>query len=330
MIHIAYPWLILSLVLPFIIYKLSHSHARQASALKVPFFKELSQLFGTPDAIATKSLNKIKYLLALTWLLIVLSAMGFQWLGQPISIPQNGRDLLMAIDLSGSMQTPDMQINGVTKSRIDLVKQVAKQFINGRSGDRLGLVLFGSKPYLQTPLTFDRETVQDMLDDASIGIAGTQTAIGDAIGLSIKQIINYPANSKAIILLTDGGNNAGVLEPLAMAKLAKKQHIKIYTIGIGAKQMTVQTLFGPQVINPSSDLDINGLKQIALTTGGKFFRAEDGRALQNIYNQINQLEPISANHLQVRPITQLYPWTLGSALLLSFIIILILLIRRVE
>lgn len=328
MIHLAYPWIAISVLLPFLVYRYSKNKTRQTTALKVPFFNELDKLFGTSNQSLNKNLSNLKYFLLLIWLLIVISGMGFQWLGKPLIISQTGRDLLMAIDLSGSMQTPDMRINGTNKSRIDLVKQVAKRFISQRNGDRIGLVLFGSKPYLQTPLTFDRQSVREMLDDATIGIAGSQTAIGDAIGLSVKQLLNYPAKSKALILLTDGGNNAGVLKPLEAAELAKKEHIKIYTIGLGAKQMTVQSLFGPQVINPSSDLDINGLKQIAAITGGVFFRAEDGKSLQNIYQQINQLEPIASSKVQVRPITPLYPWSLGLALILSFIVSILIIVRR--
>jgi Ca-activated chloride channel family protein len=230
---------------------------------------------------------------------------------------------MLAVDLSGSMRTPDMIIDGKSYTRIAVVKDVGSKFINQRSGDRVGLILFGSKPYLQTPLTFDRQTVKEMLNDATIGLAGEQTAIGDAIALAVKQLISYPSTSKALILLTDGGNNTGVFDPIDAAKLAQKEHIKIYTIGLGAKQLTIQTMFGPQVINPSSDLDIDSLRQIAQITGGQFFRAEDGNELQNIYTKINSLEPVKSDSATVRPKTLLYPWTLSLALLLSFILIAI-------
>lgn len=325
MIKVAYPWMLVGVVLPFFCYYLlPKAKDSSESALKVPFFNQLKHYFaGIKDIRSGQRLGQLKYLLLLIWLLMVIAASGVQWLGKPIAIPQSGRDLLMAIDLSGSMETPDMIINGKNITRIDMVKQVASQFINNRVGDRLGLILFGSRPYLQTPLTFDRKTVAQMLDDASLGIAGSQTAIGDAIGLAIKRLLDYPSTSKALILLTDGGNNSGILEPLAAAKLAKEAHIKIYTIGIGASQMQIPTLFGTKTVNPSTDLDVASLKQIAAISGGQFFRAEDGQQLQNIYASINQLEPIKSDALTVRPVTQLYPWTLGAALLLSFILILI-------
>ncbi len=325
MIQIAYPWLFAVVILPFIGYwLLPKSTHKNASALKVPFFNRLLQTFGGLSIEEQGNrLSWLKYLWLIIWVLIVISASGIEWLGKPLSIPQSGRDLLMAVDLSGSMETPDMVINGNNISRIDMVKQVGSQFINNRVGDRLGLILFGSRPYLQTPLTFDRKTVAQMLDDATLGIAGPQTAIGDAIGLAVKRLLDYPSKSKALILLTDGGNNAGVLDPLKAAELAKEAHIKIYTIGIGATSMQVPGLFGSRTVNPSSDLDIDGLRQIAAITGGEFFRAEDVSQLQSIYGTINQLEPIKSDSVTVRPVTPLYPWTLGVALLLSYLCILL-------
>lgn len=323
MIQVAYPYVLVFILLPFVFNKiLPKANEDNLSALKVPFFNQLLKVFANTQ-YKTSSLSSLKYLLCLIWILIVVSGSGIQWLGKPLPVQQSGRDLMMAIDLSGSMQTPDMVTNGQNETRLDVVKKVANQFIINRPGDRIGLILFGSRPYLQTPLTFDRKTVTQMLDDATIGIAGDQTAIGDAIGLAVKQIMEYPDGSKALILLTDGGNNAGFFEPIEAAKLAQKEHIKIYTIGLGATQVTIQTMFGPRTINPSSDLDINTLKQIAEITGGQFFRAEDGEELKNIYTQINALEPIKADSVTVRPKTPFYPWSLGLALILSFILILL-------
>ncbi len=324
MIQVAYPWIFIIIVLPFIL-RIALPKAKtydSSSALKIPFFNQLLNVF-TNNKINSISTTYLKYLALLIWILLVTSGAGIQWLGKPLALPQSGRDLMLAIDISGSMQTPDMVTNNRAETRIDIVKKVANQFIAKRSGDRMGLILFGSKPYLQTPLTFDRQTVGQMLDDATIGIAGPQTAIGDAIGLAIKRLMEYPDGSRALILLTDGGNNAGVLEPVEAANLAKQEHIKIYTIGLGAQQLTINTMFGRQTINPASDLDVNTLKQIANITGGEFFRAENGASLENIYSQINQLEPIKSDSITVRPITPFYPWSLGLALILSFILILL-------
>lgn len=324
MIQMAYPWVLIALVLPFILrYILPKKQAEElSSALKVPFFNQLAITFAKVN-ISRGSLSYLKYLVIIIWVLLVISGSGIQWLGKPLPIQQSGRDLMMAIDLSGSMQTPDMMVGGRALTRIEVVKKAASEFINNRTGDRLGLILFGTRAYLQTPLTFDRQTVAQMLDDATIGIAGEQTAIGDAIGLAIKQIMDYPGDSKAIVLLTDGSSNSGVLAPLDAANLAKKENIKIYTIGLGAGEMTVQTMFGPRTVNTSEDLDTDSLKQIADITGGQFFRADDGKSLNDIYHTINKLEPIKADNIIIRPVTPLYPWSLSLALALSFLLVIL-------
>lgn len=322
MIQMAHPWVLIALILPFLInFLLPKAKIENVTALKIPFFNQLLRIFANGNS-NQPTLSWLKYLACLIWMLLVISGTGIQWLGKPLPVPQSGRDLMLAIDLSGSMQTPDILNNGKYETRIDVVKKLAGEFIANRPGDRFGLILFGSQPYLQTPLTFDKKTVSELLNDATIGIAGEQTAIGDAIGLAVKQLMDYPNGSKALILLTDGGNNSGMMQPPDAAKLAAKENIKIYTIGLGAKQLTIQTVFGPKTVNPSSDLDIDSLKQISAVTGGQFFRAEDGGDLKNIYAQINQLEPVKAGSVTVRPVTPFYPWSLGLALCLSFILVL--------
>jgi Ca-activated chloride channel family protein len=229
---------------------------------------------------------------------------------------------MLALDLSGSMQTPDMELNGHYFDRLAVVKIAARKFIQARTGDRLGLILFGTQAYLQTPLTFDQKTVLEMLNDATIGLAGSQTAIGDAVGLALKQLGRAPGHSKVIILLTDGGNNAGTVSPLDAAAMAKKLGIKIYTIGIGAKRLVVQGLFGPQVIHPTNELDEETLKKMAKITGGLFFRADSGEELKQVYAEINKLVPIVSAKNIFRPIKPLYPWSLGLALILSLLMAL--------
>lgn len=321
--HIAYPWLFVLLPLPWLIYRfMPPATGRQQGALKVPFFLQLKNSLGVQRSRRGHRHTTRRYLVYLIWLLLVVSASGPQWLGKPLPSPRSGRDILLAIDLSGSMQTPDMSLAGKRQSRLAIVKQVASQFISQRKGDRFGLVLFGTHAYLQTPLTFDRQTVQDMLNDATIGLAGMQTAIGDAIGLSIKRLMQLPASSRILILMTDGGNNAGVSNPITAAHIAAKEKIKIYTIGLGADRMVVKGLFGNRVVNPSSDLDINLLKNIAKITGGSFYRANDGDALEKIYQHINQLEPTKGNPVILRPIKPLYPYPLALAWLLAMLMAL--------
>ncbi len=322
MMHIAYPWIFILLPLPWIVRRFwSAAKLDSATALKVPFYAQMQramQNLSSTQGVKSPKKRQLSIFIVL-WCLVLLAGSGLQWLGKPVELPRSGRDIMLAIDLSGSMQTPDMKIRGQYLSRIAVVKHVADQFISRRDGDRIGLILFGTHAYLQTPLTFDRTTVQQMLGDATVGIAGIQTAIGDAIGLAIKRLMKYPKDSRALVLMTDGGNNAGVVLPLEAAKKAAELGIKIYTIGLGANRMVVNSLLGPQVVNPSSDLDVKTLQQIAQMTGGKFFRAESGDALETIYKVLDQLEPIASDKVTLRPITPLYPYPLGLALLLLLI-----------
>lgn len=261
--------------------------------------------------------------LFLIWLLLIIAAADPVWLDEPIVMPLEGRNIMLAIDLSGSMETPDMRYHNSYLSRLTVVKDAASKFIEARKGDRVGLILFGTKAYLQTPLTFDHRTVQSMLEDATIGLAGTQTAIGDATALAIKQLLNTPKQGRILVLLTDGGNNAGSVAPLDAATIAEQQGIKIYTIGLGADQIIVQGLFGPQVLNATDDLDLTTLKKIAAITKGIFFRAEDAAQLNEVYNQINKTEPVKTDQQKYRPQKSLFPYFLGMAFLLSILAILL-------
>lgn len=331
MLSMLYPWIFILLPLPWLIRRFVPKAAHSsASAMKVPFYQQMQhaiQGLQHGSHLNTRQLRNT-ILFYCIWSLMLVAGSGLQWLGEPIQLPRSGRDIMLAIDLSGSMQTPDMKIDGKYVSRIAVVKQVANQFIHRRQGDRLGLILFGTHAYLQTPLTFDRKTVQQMLGDATVGIAGTQTAIGDGIGLAIKRLMKYPKDSRALVLMTDGGNNAGVVLPVDAAKRAAAEGIKIYTIGLGAKRLVVNGMFGPQVINPSSDLDIQGLQQVAKLTGGKFFRAESGDALQAIYKQLDQLEPVQADKVTLRPITPLFPYPLSIAMFILFMCMLVKMLPR--
>jgi Ca-activated chloride channel family protein len=201
---------------------------------------------------------------------------------------------------------------------------VVGDFVVKREGDRLGLILFGEKAYMQTPLTFDRKTMQTLLNEAQIGFAGNNgTAIGDAIGLAVKRLQDRPENHRVVILLTDGANNAGELDPLEAAELARRTRVKIYTIGMGAEVQETWGLFGRKVSNPSADLDEASLTSIAETTGGQFFRARDPQELAAIYEQLNRLEPIDQEAETIRPIATLFHWPLAAAFVLSLFLALL-------
>lgn len=258
----------------------------------------------------------------LVWFLLIVAAARPVWQGEPIEQGVSGRDLMMAVDLSGSMEVADFMLKGHKVDRLTATKAVAGEFIERRMGDRVGLILFGEKAYLQAPLTFDRKTVRTLLDESVIGLAGDKTAIGDAIGLAVKRLKDNPKDQRVLILLSDGANTAGSIAPLQAAELAAKAGLRIYTIGIGAEEMTIRDLLGSRTVNPSQDLDEPTMRGIAEKTGGRYFRARDVRELEGIYRLLDELEPIERDKRYYRPRTELYPWPLGSALLLSGLIYL--------
>ena len=314
-----WPWVFIALPLPLIFYLiLPKARSSAGKALRIPFFKELSD-FG--DTSIRKSSNGLKIIAIIGWILLVTAGARPQWIGEPLSTPISGRDLLLAVDISGSMKVKDMKIEGEAVNRLTMIKKVAGDFIERRQGDRIGLILFGTRAYLQAPLSLDRKTINQFLQESMIGIAGEKTAIGDALGLAVKRLHVRPGKRKVLILLTDGANTSGTIEPLKAAELAKTDNITIYTIGIGAERMVVDTFFGRRVMSPSADLDEDSLTEIAKLTGGRYFRARESADLEKIYALVDKLEPVESEDYSLRPIHELFPWPLGCALFLAFIMI---------
>jgi len=315
-------WAFALLPLPLLTYLfLPAANSASESALKVPNIDAFQSALLTQTPVKTKSW--LLLLASLAWVLFVLAIARPQWLGEPIEIPISGRDLMLAVDLSGSMKVEDFKINGRAVNRLVATKYVAQQFIKQRKGDRLGLILFGQKAYLQTPLTFDLTTVNTLLLESAIGLAGEKTAIGDAIGLAIKRLSKVKENSRVLILLTDGANTAGEVTPIKAAQLAAQQKLKIYTIGVGADEMIQQSFFGSRKVNPSADLDEKTLRYIAEHTGGQYFRARDTQELQGIYQLLDKLEPADQESEILRPEQSLYYWFLAASLLLASLVLLL-------
>lgn len=326
MFDLQWPWLLVLAPLPFIMH-LFPAKQQQDPALRVPFF----QLVKDMQRQQNYSRKAHKHYLALwaIWLCCLIAAANPQWVGEPISMPSSGRDLLIAVDISGSMKTPDMKDNGEAISRLNAVKKVVGNFVETRKSDRLGLVLFGAQAYLQAPLTYDRKTVDTLLQETEIGFAGLETAIGDAIGLAVKRLRTRPDAQRVLVLLTDGASNSGELAPLKAAELAQQEHVKIYTIGFGADEMLVNDgFFGNRVVNPSADLDEPTMRAIADKTGGKYFRARNLEELTDIHNELNRLEPVQFEQEMFRPVKELFFWPLSMALLISFIWALELILSR--
>lgn len=321
MLGFDYPWAAALLPLPLLVYLLWPRAQQRQAALHVPFYARLATEEST---VPRRVRNPVRLLgLGLWWLLLVLAACGPHWLGEAVSLPASGRDLMLAVDLSGSMQIEDMQIDNEAVQRIVAVKTVVDDFLKRRRGDRVGLIVFGTRAYVQTPLTFDLDTVGRFLREAQIGFAGEETAIGDALGLAVKRLRARPGDRHVLVLLTDGANTAGTVAPLAAAKLAAENHIVIYTVGVGADSMVIPgpfgTNFGARRVNPSQDLDENALKSIAEQTGGRYFRARNPQELAGIYQLLDSLEPVVDNQQTYRPQTTLFFWPLGAALLLSLL-----------
>jgi Ca-activated chloride channel family protein len=321
MLNFDWPWLFTLLPLPLLAYFLLPRAKQQDAALRVPFFQQLTQT-ENPERAQNQSKKPALIISAACWLCLIIAAASPVWIGEPIALPSSGRDLMLAVDISGSMEREDMILNNQPVNRLSAVKSVLNEFIQRRQGDRLGLVLFADKAYLQSPLTFDISTVKTFLQEAQLGFAGTKaTAIGDAIGLTVKRLHQRPGKRHVVILLTDGANTGGSVEPLEAAKLAAENDITIYTVGVGADSMVTQGLFGTSFgsrrINPSADLDEASLNQIAELTGGRYFRARDPQELSAIYQLLDELEPVEDKPLTFRPSKALFYWPLAIALILS-------------
>ncbi len=318
--NLAYPWFLVLLPLPILLRMLLPARARlEDVAIKVPFYARVSG-FGTSSAIGKSSQLKM-VAMALIWTLLAVAAARPQWLGEPIEIPVEGRNLMLAVDVSGSMQEKDMVLDGKHQDRLTIVKNIVAQFIEKRVGDRVGLILFGDNAYIQAPLSFDRKTVNTLVDESEIGIAGKKTAIGDAIGLAVKRLRAIDSEDKVLVLLTDGENTAGSVDPEQAGKIAADVGLKIYTIGVGADEAYRRSFFGrTERYNPSAGLDEKTLQQIASVTGAKYFRARSTKALDQIYQEIDKLEPVVGEGEVFRPITELF----YLPLVLAYIIVMLI------
>ena len=313
MFEFAWPWVFALAPLPWLARRLLPPASPPAGvALRVPDLRDFD-LPATGPAAPTKR-AAARWLAWLAWALLLLAGANPRWLGEPLGVTTSGRDLMLVLDLSQSMEVKDFLLDDEPVDRLTALKSVAREFIRRREGDRVGLVLFADQAYLNVPLTFDRATVEKMLDETFIGLAGRSTAIGDAIGLAAKRLRLQDARFKTVILMTDGANTSGNVEPRRAAELAARAGLKIYTIGIGADEMMVRQLFGSIRVNPSTDLDEDTLRAIAETTGGRYYRARDVQALAQIYRDIDQLEPVPREEQHYRPIRVLFVWPLAAAL----------------
>ncbi len=315
MFDLAWPWMLLALPLPWFAYRILPPRS-PAQALQLPYHG-----LNLPGGGSARGLvhGWRGGLWLLAWCALVVAAARPQWLGPPSAQSRSGRGIMLAVDMSGSMTTQDMQLDGHPVSRFAAVRAIAGDFIDRREGDEVGLILFGTHAYLVTPLTYDLDAVKAQLRDVAVGLAGSNTAIGDAIAIAVRRLRKLPESERVLVLLTDGVNNAGSLSPTEAARIARAAGVRIYTIGIGAQQPLMQGPFANIFGNPASGLDATVLKRIARLTGGQFYRATDTRQLAAAYRAINAQEPTQQGRILRRPRTPLYPWPLGAAMLLAML-----------
>lgn len=303
MYQFIWPLVFLLLPLPFIWRRFSKGSSLNTSveedALKVPFFERLKELSPATHSSSSSTISPLFW--TLTWLFFIIAAARPVWIGKPIILNEEARNILLTLDVSGSMDEQDFDIAGHPITRLEIVKHLAKDFIQKRQNDNLGLVIFGSEAYTYAPLSPDTKTLTSLLDEIGIGIAGTQTAMGDALAMAVQSVVSIPTNSRIVILMSDGFSNAGVISVTEALDIAKKMNVKVYTIGIGSNKQMVQDFFGFVQMNASLDLDEETLQKIAQETGGQYFRAKSTTDLKKIYDIIDKLETTEATEQTIYP-----------------------------
>jgi Ca-activated chloride channel family protein len=310
MLSLAHPWLFLLLPLPFLVRRLFPAHREERTSVRTPFFMVLARQTGlepTPGAVVLRRNLAQAILLPLCWLLLVATLVRPQWIGEPIEQIESARDLMLVVDLSGSMEERDfVDADGERVDRLTAVKGVLREFVERRETDRLGLVVFGNAAFVQVPFTLDHTVFLELLDEIQVGMPGPQTMLGDALGLAIKAYDVSEAEQRTVILLTDGNDTGSKVPPIQAARLAAGRGLTVHVIGVGDPAAAGE-----------APLDVETLEGVAGATGGKFFRAENRSALDEVYAALDALEPLEFETLSYRPTFELYLWPLGAFLLLA-------------
>lgn len=308
MLEFAYPWLFALLLAPLLM-RLLPPRREPRDAVRVPFFAalvDLSEQQPRRGAAVLRRDRLQKLLVLLTWLCLVLAVAKPEWVGQPIEQQRSGRDLMIAVDLSGSMATEDFsQPDGAAVDRLTAVKTVLETLAGERNSDRLGLIVFGNAAYLQVPFTDDHAVWQQLLEETEIGMAGQSTVFGDAIGLAIKLFSESPSDNQVLIVLTDGNDTGSVVPPVEAAKVAANAGIRIYTIAMG----------DPATVGEEA-LDIETLRRVSQISGGRYFQALAQTELADAYRVIGELEPELYETVSFSPRESLHHWPVGLAALL--------------
>lgn len=300
MISLGFPWALLLLPLPYLVWKMMPPHREQTPAIRIPFFRRVTDATGVQPYQGAVVLQRTRFQMGaaiLCWALCVLALARPERVGEPVQITKAARDVVLAIDISGSMDQRDFFApGGERQQRLEGVKGVVGEFVTARDGDRLALIVFGTKAYVQAPLTEDLETIAALLSRTEVGMAGPHTALGDAIGLSIRTFEASDIEERLLILLSDGGDTASRMSPVNAAEIARDNGVRIHTIAVGDPEATGE-----------ARVDLPTLREIARRTGGETFFANDQEALSGVYDQIAELEPRETETLSYRP-RQLLSW----------------------
>ena len=312
MVELAYPWALLSLPLPLLVWWLLPPHQKKVSALRVPFFGDMVEATGSEPRAGAVVLNRRLIQMAsmaLGWTLLVTGLARPEWVGEPIVRTEAARDVMLAIDLSGSMDYVDFpDKDGWSSRRLDAVRRVVDQFVSERKDDRIGLIVFGSRAYLQLPFTRDVDTARALLGLMDVGMAGPKTALGDAIGLAIRSFESSEVEERLLILLTDGNDTASKMTPINAAEIAKLNGVEIYTIGDG-----------DPAARGEDRVDFGTLEAIAARTGGQFFNAQDESTLADVYRRIDAISPGAVKTQTWRPRESLVHWPAGASVLVGLV-----------
>lgn len=283
-LSLAFPYALVLLVAPLLVWRFMPPYHSNAQAIRIPFFREIADEAGLEPREGAVVLRRqwLQILTAvLCWSLTVVGLARPELLGQRVTMEKAARDLMIAVDISGSMDARDMQDKeGKPKQRLEVVKDVVGDFIAARDGDRIGLIVFGTRAYIQTPFTEDLGTVAELLDQTRVGMAGPDTAIGDAIGLAIRSFETSKVEQRLMVLLSDGADTSSRMSPVNAAEIAAQKSVVIHTIGVG---------------NPKASgddrVDLDALGDIAARASGQFFYADDEAGLTAIYDEIEKLNP---------------------------------------
>ena len=321
MFEFANPWMFLALPLPLLVYYLSPAYQESQDSIRVPFFQRLVTLSGLKPQTGAVILQRVlfqKIWVPITWALLVSALAKPMWIAEPIEQTKSARDLMVAVDLSGSMETADFKAtDGKAISRLAAVKRVLAEFAEQREHDRLGLIVFGDSPYLQAPFTEDHDTWLTLLEETEIGMAGQSTMFGDAIGLAIKLFENSDTENRVLIVLTDGNDTGSKVPPIEAAKVAAHKNVTIYTIGVGDPET-----LGEQAV------DLAVMEAVAEISGGSAYRALDRLQLETIYGDIAALEPELHETLSFRPRLSLHHYPL-AIIIVGYIVFFVLMTGNV-